>query len=105
MGDPFKGGVPLDGNGKGGPAGPPMGGAITCLWHSHNLAHPPDAPECFNRMHLGKPIRVVPLPAMLAWLVVNLTQMLTITEGMAEHLNEVALHVEALDLLLESDSD
>jgi hypothetical protein len=95
MGDQFRGAIPLgDGNGDAKELGTQV---VTCIWHNHELGHPPDAPECVKIMHNGKPIRVVPLPALLVWLTVNLTQMLGVSNEMAEHLNELQVYVEALD--------
>ncbi len=96
--DPFSGAVPI-GNGEVSSTNVPN--VVTCIWHSRGMDHPPDAPGCENIMHNGRQVQAMPMGSLIAWLTVNLTQMLAITNGMAEHLNELQVYVESLDATLE----
>lgn len=80
------------------PIGTPPVPTVTCIWHYHpTIQHPPDAPPHWQN---DDGMWVIELAALFTWLTVNLTQMLTIANGIGEHLNEVAVHVEALDAIL-----
>ena len=85
----FRGAVPL------GPNGQSPATLVTCIWHKYEgtIAHPPDAPQCWEQDEQF----VMQLPGLIAWLTVNLTQLLGVTNNMAQALSEVSVYIEALD--------
>jgi hypothetical protein len=87
----FRGAVPL------GPQGQQPANVVTCIWHKYEelVAHPPDAPKCWevDGQH------VMDLGGLLSWLTVNLTQLLGITNNVAQAVAELQVHVEARDAL------
>lgn len=90
----FKGAVPL------GPGGSAAASLVSCIWHKFGddvAAHPPDAPQCWDQ----DGHRVMQLAGLLAWQTVNLTQLLSITNGIAQQLAETMVHLEALEATLE----
>ncbi len=89
-GDPrLHGAVPL------GPEGTQM---VSCIWHSLGLEHPPGAPPC--QFHGGADQMVMPVASLLQWLTITLTTVTAAYNGMAEHLAELGVQVEALDATL-----
>ena len=71
---------------------------VSCLWHGASMEHPQGAPPC--QWHSGASQQVMPLASLLQWLTITLTQLLGATNGMAEHLSELGVQVEALDATL-----
>ncbi len=90
-GDPrFPGAVPL---------GPdPTTQMVSCIWHSSGLEHPPGAPPC--QFYGGADQMVMPVASLLQWLTITLTTVTAAYNGMAEHLAELGVQVEALDATL-----
>jgi hypothetical protein len=88
----FPGAVPL------GP--PPQVGTqmVSCIWHSAGIEHPPGAPEC--QFHGGTDQMVMPVTQLLGWLTITVTTVARAYNGMAEHLAELGVQVEALDATL-----
>ena len=94
-GDGFLGAVPL-----GGPK--PTTQMVSCIWHTNKMEHPPGAPPC--EWHNGASQMVMPLTSLVQWLTLTLTQLLQlppVLDGMALHLGELQVTLEALDATLE----
>lgn len=81
------------------PLGPePETQMVSCIWHGASMEHPVGAPPCV--WHAGASQQVMALTSLLQWLTITLTQLLGATNGMAEHLSELGVQVEALDATL-----
>ena len=89
--DVFRGAVPL------GPQGQQTATVVSCVWHKYGeqVIHPPDAPQCWEQDGQW----VMQLGSLLAWLTVNLTQLLGIVNNMAGALANVQVQMEARDAL------
>ncbi len=92
-GDPrFQGAVPLGGELA------PGTQMVSCIWHSAGIEHPPGAPQC--QFHGATDQMVMPVTQLLGWLTITLTTVTAAYNGMAEHLADLGVQVEALDATL-----
>lgn len=90
-GDPrFPGAVPIGGD------MPAVGTQmVSCIWHAGGVEHPTGAPKC--QFHGGTDQMVMPLTQLLGWITITLTTVTHAYTGMAEHLAQLGVQVEAMD--------